>query len=100
MKTIIKKLERDFQLKIQPKFNLDSTNEALGYFNKNVIDSYHLGGGLSSVIENQNEKNYLRLIGSKNVYIISNGILERAGYVNPTYLLLSISQKLINDIFD
>ena len=95
---ILEKIKNNYSIKITPKFNLESRSEALDYFRKNVIDSYHLGGGLSDFVTITDNYDSMRLKGSENVHIISNAILSNAGYVNPTYLLLSISQKFIDKI--
>ena len=39
---------------------------------------------------------YLEILN--NVSIISNAILSKAGYVNPTYLLISIAQSFLESL--
>ena len=95
---ILGKIKNKYSVKIEPKFNLKSRTKALDFFRKNVIDAYHLGGGLSNLVNNDDIDDLMRLKGSKNVHIISNAVLSKAGLVNPTYLLLSISQKFIDKL--
>jgi hypothetical protein len=98
IKKIINRIETLNNCKVTTFFDINSRSEALKYFRLNVTDAYRLGGGLS--IEGKTiVNNNLKLEGSKNVFIISSAIFERSGVINPTYLLLSLSNKFLDNIY-
>lgn len=97
-RNVLKSMEHQFKIGIEPLFALDNDDEATSHFHAVAVDAYHLGGGLSAGAEAAALDMELCLRGNKNLHVISTAAFARAGIVNPTHTLLALADRFVKQL--
>ena len=94
---LLNELSHKYGIQLEYLVDPSSKDEAIKYLHAAAIDAFHLGGGLQVALDGSGAVDLdLRLVGTKNVFVVSSAVLNRPGVVNPTHTLLALADRFVN----